>query len=158
MTEYKKKPTEYIFAQRLHDSCEAMRGFYVSASNLASAHPLKVQMSAFSSAMQQACHSLVPFQSNKLKVTNDQQVQLNNIEAWYENNADRIERASTTEWVMESNKHRREFLRLLRRLTELQSDKLLRYVLSDITAEIQLKHDQLMEKLNRNEKLMLQEC
>lgn len=149
------EPTEYIFVRRLQDVCKIMGNYYSKATAQASTYVLRVHMQAFNHVMCQATESLLPFQANRLRITEKKNQELNRIESDHQRQQVQLQHLPTTTWVMDSNKLRREFLSLLRGLTQAQEDKLLRYVLSDIAAQLQLKHDQLLEKLNRKEHLFL---
>lgn len=158
MSENLENKTEFIFVKRLQESCIPIRSFYLKAANRASAHALKQQMQFLAKVLSRACDSIAPFEKNRLAINSQQYQQLNSIEHWYQTSARRLQNMPTTHWVMESNKYHRQFIALLRALIAPQQDKLLRYVLSDMTAQLQLVHDQLIEKLNRQQHLMLDEC
>lgn len=157
MTENIKNNTEFIFVKQLQDSCTLIRNFYLKAASRASAHALKHQMQALAKVLYRACESITPFEKNRIATNKQQNQQLLKIEHWYQSSASRLPTLPTTQWVMESNKYHRQFIALLRALIAPQQDKLLRYVLSDMTAQLQLGHDQLIDRLNRQEHLMLDE-
>ncbi|BDX07059.1 hypothetical protein [Planctobacterium marinum] len=151
MNESISNKAEYIFVQRLQEVCKHLSSFYSNAAAHASTYMLRTHMQAFNSVMREAVESLLPFQSNRLKLSEQNNDALCKVESAYKEQQSQLSQLPTTAWVMDSNKRLREFLALLRKLTQAQEDKLLRYVLSDITAQLQLKHDQLLEKLNRQQ-------